>query len=173
MLYMWARYGKPDPTMAANGLLAGLVAITAPCAFVNAPCAVLIGLIAGILVVLSVLFIDGVLKVDDPVGAVSVHGVNGLWGLLSLGLFADGTYGAGWNGVEGTVRGLFYGGGGGQLAAQAIDCVVVIVWAFGLAWVFFKVQHKIQGIRVSRDEEMIGLDIPEMGVPAYPASPHL
>ena len=109
MLYMWLRFGKPDPTMTVNGLLAGLVAITAPCAFVTAPSAVLIGLIAGVLVVLSVLFIDGVLKVDDPVGAISVHGVCGAWGVLSLGLFADGTYGDKWNSVEGTVKGLFYG----------------------------------------------------------------
>ncbi len=106
-------------------------------------------------------------------GAVSVHGLNGLWGLIALGLFADGSYGEGWNGVAGTVRGLFYGGGGGQLAAQAISAAVVVIWAFGLMYAFFRVQKRIQGIRVTRDEEMIGLDIPEMGVPAYPASPHL
>ncbi len=125
------------------------------------------------LVVGSIVFVERVLKVDDPVGAVSVHGVNGLWGMLAVGLFADGSYGGGWNGVEGTVRGLFYGGGGGQLAAQVIGCAVVVVWAFGLSYIFFRIQKKVQGIRVTRDEEMIGLDIPEMGVPAYPASPHL
>jgi Amt family ammonium transporter len=75
--------------------------------------------------------------------------------------------------VEGTVRGLFYGGGGGQLAAQLIDVAVVFIWAFGLSYIFFRIQKKVQGIRVSRQDEMIGLDIPEMGVPAYPASPHL
>jgi len=135
--------------------------------------AAIIGIVAGLLVVGSIVFVERVLKVDDPVGAVSVHGVNGLWGLISLGLFADGTYGNGWNGVEGTVRGLFYGGGGGQLAAQVIDAVVVVIWAFGLMYVFFRIQKRVQGIRVTRDEEMIGLDVPEMGVPAYPASLHL
>src|SRR3990172_822297 len=108
----------------------------------------------------------------DFAGSGVVHGVNGVWGLIALGLFADGSYGAGWNGVEGTVRGLFYGGGAGQLAAQAIDAAVVFIWAFGLMYIFFRIQKRIQGIRVTRDEEMIGLDIPEMGVPAYPASPH-
>src|SRR5881398_504481 len=106
MLYMWLKYGKPDPSMVANGTLAGLVAITAPCAFVTAPSAVLIGGIAGVLVCVAVFFIDGKLRIDDPVGAISVHGVNGLWGILSLGLLADGTYGDGWNGVNGAVRGL-------------------------------------------------------------------
>ncbi len=173
MFLAWKVWGKPDPSMTANGMLAGLVAITAPCAFVSPVGAAIIGIVAGVLVVGSIIFVERYLKVDDPVGAVSVHGVNGVWGLISLGLFADGSYGAGWNGVEGTVRGLFYGGGGGQLAAQAIDAVVVFVWAFGLAYIFFRIQKRVQGIRVTRDEEMIGLDVPEMGVPAYPASPHL
>ncbi len=119
MMYMWFRYGKPDISMIANGMLAGLVAITAPCAFVTAPVAVLIGAIAGILVCISVFFVDRTLKIDDPVGAISVHGVNGAWGVISLGLFADGTYGDGLNGVAGTVKGLFYGGGS-QFVAQLI-----------------------------------------------------
>jgi Amt family ammonium transporter len=173
MFLVWKLWGKPDPSMTANGMLAGLVAITAPCAFVSPIDAAIIGIVGGLLVVGSIIFVERVLKVDDPVGAVSVHGVNGLWGLLSVGLFADGSYGAGWNGVEGTVRGLFYGGGGGQLAAQAVAGVVVVIWAFGVMYVFFRIQKRLQGIRVTRDEEMIGLDIPEMGVPAYPASPHL
>jgi Amt family ammonium transporter len=173
MLLVWKIWGKPDPSMTANGMLAGLVAITAPCAFVSPIGAAIIGVIAGVLVVGAIVFVERYLRVDDPVGAVSVHGINGVWGLLAVGLFADGSYGGGWNGVEGTVRGLFYGGGAGQLAAQAIGAVVVIAWAFGLSYAFFLVQKKIQGIRVTRDEEMIGLDIPEMGVPAYPASPHL
>ena len=104
---------------------------------------------------------------------MSVHGVNGLWGLLALGLFADGSYGGGFNGVAGTVRGLFYGGGWGQLGAQAIAAVVVVAGPSASMYAFFTVQKKVQGIRVTRDEETIGLDIPEMGVPAYPASPHL
>lgn len=173
MFLVWRLWGKPDPSMTANGMLAGLVAITAPCAFVTPVGAVIIGAVAGCLVVGSILFVERVLKVDDPVGAVSVHGINGIWGLIAVGLFADGSYGAGWNGVEGTVRGLFYGGGASQLAAQLIDVAVVFIWAFGLSYVFFKIQHKVQGIRASRQDEMIGLDIPEMGVPAYPASPHL
>ena len=173
MFLVWKVWGKPDPSMSANGMLAGLVAITAPCAFVSPIGAAIIGIVAGVLVVGSIIFVERYLKVDDPVGAVSVHGVNGLWGLIALGLFADGSYGSGWNGVAGTVRGLFYGGGGGQLGAQAIDAAVVVIWAFGLMYVFFRIQKKLQGIRVTRDEEMIGLDVPEMGVPAYPASPHL
>jgi Amt family ammonium transporter len=167
MLYMWFRFGKPDPTMCANGLLAGLVAITAPCAFVNSPCAVLIGLIAGVVVVLSVLFVDNVLKVDDPVGAVSVHGVCGAWGLLSVGLFADGTYGDKLNGVEGTVRGLFYGDAS-QLAAQVIDIVSLFIFVFVMAWISFKIIEVIIGNRVSPETELGGLDIPETGVLAYP-----
>jgi Amt family ammonium transporter len=166
-LYMWLKYGKPDPTMAANGLLAGLVAITAPCAFVNAPISVLIGLIAGILVVLSVLFIDGVLKIDDPVGAVSVHGVCGAWGVLALGLFADGTYGDGWNSVKGTVTGLFYGDAS-QFAAQCINVIVNIIFVFIAAYLTFKLIDVIIGNRVSAEIEVGGLDIPETGVVAYP-----
>ncbi len=100
MCYMWIVYKKPDPSFLCNGMLAGLVAITAPCAFVAPWAAVLIGLIAGVLVIWSCLFVERVLKVDDPVGAISVHGVNGMWGVLSLGLLADGTYGKGWNGAH-------------------------------------------------------------------------
>ncbi len=173
MFLAWKLWGKPDPSMSANGMLAGLVAITAPCAFVTPIGAAIIGIVGGLLVVGSIVFVERVLKVDDPVGAVSVHGVNGVWGILALGLFADGSYGAGWNGVEDTVRGLFYGGGWSQLGAQALGAVVVMAWAFGLMYIFFRIQKKVQGIRVTREEEMIGLDIPEMGVPAYPASPHL
>ena len=111
ILYMWIRYHKPDASMTGNGLLAGLVAITAPSGFVSTVGAAIIGLIAGLLVCVSVEFVDRVLKVDDPVGAISVHGTNGIWGVISVGLFADGTsnYGGSWNGVNGSVRGLFYG----------------------------------------------------------------
>ncbi len=167
MIYMWVRFGKPDPTMTVNGLLAGLVAITAPCAFVTAPSAVLIGLIAGVVVVLSVLFIDGVLKVDDPVGAISVHGVCGAWGVLALGLFADGSYGDKWNSVEGTVRGLFYGDAS-QFAAQCIDVIVNFVFVFVAAYATFKLIDVIIGNRVSPEIELSGLDVPETGVLAYP-----
>jgi ammonium transporter, Amt family len=110
--------------------------------------------------------VDTKLKIDDPVGAFSVHGANGLWGVLSLGLFADGTYGAGWNGIDGTVEGLFYGDAG-QLGAQAIGVVTLIIWAFGGTFLFMKVQDMIQGIRVSEATEIAGLDIPEMGALGY------
>ena len=169
VLMMW-KFGKPDPSMMANGMLAGLVAITAPCAFVTAPVSVLIGVIAGVLVVYSVFFVERRLKVDDPVGAISVHGVNGAWGVLSVGLFADGKYGDGWNGVPGAVTGLFYGDGK-QLVAQSIGTLVCFVWVFTMFWIFFKVLDKIIGNRVSAETEIVGLDLPEMGALAYPEFP--
>ncbi len=164
-LYMWFRFGKPDTSMMCNGLLAGLVAITAPCAFVNSISAVIIGSIAGFLVVESVFFFER-RKVDDPVGAISVHGVNGAWGVLSLGLFADGTYGDGWNGVAGNVRGLFYGDAS-QLLAQGTGTLTCIIFVFTVCYLFFKVQNAIVGIRVPVTVERDGLDIPEMGAYAY------
>jgi Amt family ammonium transporter len=167
MIYMMMRYGKPDPSMMANGMLAGLVAITAPCAFVTAPVSMLIGAISGVLVCLAVFFIEGTLKVDDPVGAISVHGVNGAWGVLSLGLFADGKYGDGWNGVPGTVTGLFYGDAS-QFAAQCVGTLTCIVFVFVSFYVFFKVVDRIIGNRVSAEVELQGLDLPEMGALAYP-----
>jgi Amt family ammonium transporter len=167
MFLVWKLWGKPDPSMSANGMLAGMVAITAPCAFVNTASAVLIGTIAGLLVVASVIFIERALKIDDPVGAASVHGVNGLWGLIALGIFADGTYGAGFNGIEAPVRGALYGDPS-QLVAQLIGVVVVFAWSFGTMYVFFRIQDAIQGIRVTEEEEIAGLDLAEMGVMAYP-----
>jgi len=167
MIVMWLKFGKPDLTMSANGLLAGLVAITAPCAFVNPPCAVLIGAIAGVLVIYSVLTVDQVFKLDDPVGAISVHGVCGAWGVLSLGLFADGTYGDKWNSVEGTVKGLFYGDGG-QFVAQVISVCTNIIWVFCASWLIFKLIDLVIGMRVSAETELGGLDVPEMGSHAYP-----
>jgi Amt family ammonium transporter len=169
-LYMWIKYKKPDPSMMANGMLAGLVAITAPCAFVNATSAFIIGAVAGILVVLAVFFIDQKLRIDDPVGAVAVHGVNGLWGVLALGLFADGVYGDGWNGVAGTVRGLFYGDPS-QFVAQLIGAVSCIVFVFTTMYIFFKISAKTIGIRVDAGDEVEGLDIPEMGVKGYDHTP--
>jgi Amt family ammonium transporter len=170
-VYMWVRYGKPDPSMMANGMLAGLVAITAPCAFVNAPIAVLIGAIAGILVVVAALFLDHKMKIDDPVGAVAVHGVNGLWGVLALGLFADGSYGDGWNGVAGNVRGLFYGDPS-QFLAELIGGIVCFVFVFAIMYAFFKVCDKVMGgIRVSAKDEIEGLDMPEMGIKGYDDTP--
>ena len=171
MLYVWMRYGKPDPSMLANGMLAGLVAITAPCAFVSSVGAAIIGAIAGVLVVVSVYFVERTMKVDDPVGAFSVHGVNGAWGVLSVGLFADGTYGDALNGVPGTVTGLFYEGGATQLYAQIIGTATCAIFVFGMFYAFFKIQNAISPIRVSAEVEMAGLDIPEMGVLAYPDFP--
>jgi Amt family ammonium transporter len=153
--------------MSANGFLAGLVAITAPCAFVSSFWAFVIGLIAGLILCWAVFFIENTMKVDDPVGAIAVHGVNGAWGVLSLGLFADGTYGDGFNGVEGTVRGLFYGGGS-QFVAQVIGTITCFVFIFGVSWVFFKAMDAVMGMRVSPEEELEGLDVPEMGTHGYP-----
>src|SRR5262245_2162412 len=170
MIYMMWKYGKPDPSMMANGMLAGLVAITAPCAFVTAPASMLIGAVAGVLVCVAVFFVEGTLKVDDPVGAISVHGVNGAWGVLSLGLFADGKYGDGWNGVAGTVTGLFYGDAR-QFVAQCLGTLTCFVFVFVSFYVFFKVLGKIIGNRVSPEVELQGLDLPEMGALAYPEFP--
>jgi Amt family ammonium transporter len=167
---------KPDPSMLCNGMLAGLVAITAPCAFVDPWAAALIGLIAGWLVVISVFFWDN-RGVDDPVGAISVHGVNGLWGVLSVGIFANGQYGAGWNGVvrdafvtaygSDGVRGLLYGDPS-QLVMQALDCVVLCAFGFAMAYAWFKLSDLITPIRVDHEVEVEGLDIAEVGALAYP-----
>src|SRR5213594_1263090 len=136
ILYMWMRYGKPDASMAGNGLLAGLVAITAPSGFVSTVGATIIGFVAGFLVCLSVEFVERVLKVDDPVGAISVHGTNGLWGVISVGLFADGTsnYGGSWNGVNGSVTSLFYGDPS-QLVAQLIGVSTLVGFVFTFSYV--------------------------------------
>ena len=163
--YMWMRFGKPDTSMACNGMLAGLVAITAPCAFVDSIAAMIIGFVAGWLVVESV-FLFEKLGVDDPVGAVSVHGVNGAWGCLALGIFADGAYGDGWNGVPGTVKGILHGDPG-QFFAQAVGVTTCLVFVFIVCFIFFKVQNAIQGLRVPATVERDGLDIPEMGAYAY------
>ena len=167
MFYLWARYGKPDPSMAMNGLLAGLVAITAPCAFVTSVSAFIIGAVAGVIVCVSVFFVERTLRVDDPVGAVSVHGTCGAWGVVSLGLFADGTYGDGFNGVAGTVRGLFYGDAS-QFVAQVVGTVTNVIFVFAASWAFFKVYDMVMGMRVAPEVEIEGLDIPEMGALAYP-----
>ena len=167
LFWVWKRLGKPDPSMIVNGLLAGLVAITAPCAFVTSGASVLIGAIAGILIVESVLFIDRVLKIDDPVGAISVHGVGGAFGTLMVGVFADGSYGDGWNGVPGTVKGILYGDAS-QLMAQFVGVGTCFVFVFVSFFAFFKLVEATMGNRVSAEAELEGLDIPEMGALAYP-----
>ncbi len=166
-LYMWwFKTKKPDPSMMCNGMLAGLVAITAPCAFVSVGGAAIIGIIAGILVVEAVFFFDKH-RIDDAVGAISVHGVNGCWGCLSIGLFADGTYGDGFNGVAGNVAGLFYGGGMNQFWAELIGVTTCFVTLSILSIIVYYAVEKTVGNRVSLDVEIEGLDLPEMGVPGY------
>lgn len=140
--------------MSLNGALAGLVSITAPCDGVTPLAAVAIGLIGGVIVVLSILFIDKTLKIDDPVGCISVHGVCGAWGTLSCGL---------WN----TGSGLFYGGGFGQLGVQAIGVGAGFVWAFGTGMILFLAIKYTVGLRVTADEELAGLDVGEHGMEAY------
>ena len=163
MIASWIGGKKPDASMSLNGALAGLVAITAPCYTVTGAGAIMIGLIAGVLVYLSVIFIDNVLKVDDPVGAVSVHGVCGAFGTLSCGLFnAEKVLGTGdANG------GLFYGGGFAQLGTQLAGVGAAFVWAFGLGMLMFTVIKMTVGLRADKDEEIKGLDIGEHGMEAY------
>jgi len=159
MMVSWKKFGKPDIGMTINGALGGLVAITAGCANVSPASSVAIGIIGGILVVFAVEFIEKRLKVDDPVGAVSVHGVCGAWGTLAVGLFAQEAFGG--------VNGMLFGGGAAQLAAQATGVVSVFAWAFASAFVMFRVLDRIVGIRVSREEELKGLDIVEHQSEAY------
>lgn len=178
VFYMWFIHSgkKPDPSMMCNSMLAGLVAITAPCAFVTPISAFIIGLIAGVLVIWSVFFWEKI-GIDDPVGAISVHGVNGAWGIIALGLFADGTYGAGWNGIGYNeylgvagkgVTGLFYGDKL-QFLAQVVNVGVAIGWNVVVGGVCFWVIGKVLGSnRVSAEVEIAGLDIPEVGVLGYP-----
>ncbi|HEX8550424.1 MAG TPA: ammonium transporter [Abditibacteriaceae bacterium] len=173
MIYMYYKSRTPDPTMVANGFLGGLVAITAAAGFVSPSIGVLIGFVGGLIVCWAIAFLD-VIHVDDPIGAVAVHGGAGLWGVLAVGIFADGTYGAGWNGTldktgQGVpLIGLLYGGTG-QFWAQCIGAVAAAAWGFGASWVFFKVQGLVMGgIRSSAEDEIDGLDIPEIGIVAYP-----
>src|SRR5215216_1781630 len=169
MTYAWL-FGptkKPDPGLSVNGILAGLVAITAPCAFVDSWAAVTIGLIAGVIVCWATALLDK-WKIDDPVGAVPVHFFNGLWGVLAVGIFANGNPDtAAWNGVESAVTGLLYGSTT-QILAQFAEVASIFVVVFGLSYVFFKVLAALKLLRVSREVELQGLDIPEMGALGYP-----
>ncbi len=158
----WLLLGKPDLTMILNGSLAGLVAITAPCAFVSVPSSLVIGLLAGVLVVLSVLFFDRV-KVDDPVGAISVHLVCGAFGTLAVGLFAQDRFSPNTTG-----DGLLFGGGAGLLASQAVGIVAVGLFVCVAAALGWGLLRATIGIRVSADEEREGLDVGEHGISAYP-----
>ena len=161
MLLYWAMFGKPDASMALNGALAGLVGITAGCAFVSLSSAVIIGLIAGILVVLGVLFLDRVLHIDDPVGAFAVHGVCGVWGTLAVGLFAQDVF------VRGSGNGLFFGGGWKLLGIQALGSGTVVLWCLGCGFALFYGIKLLIGLRVSKEAELKGLDITEHGMEAY------
>jgi len=176
MFFWWWKFGKPDITMACNGMLAGLVAVTAPCAFVSPTAAVTIGIIAGIVVCVGVILNERVLKIDDPCGAISVHGYCGWLGAVSVGIFADGTYGAGWNGVGAStylgvagkgVTGLLYGDSR-QFILQLAGATLCALWAFGVTFVVFKTVNAVKSIRVSREVELEGLDEPEFGMLAYP-----
>jgi Amt family ammonium transporter len=166
MFLTWIRYGKPDVSMSFNGALAGLVAITAGCAYVSMASSVVIGLIAGVLVVFAVELIDRKLKVDDPVGAISVHAVNGIWGTIAVGLFSQASFGEA-NGVA-AVNGLFYGGGVAQLGKQLLGVVSVVAWTAVTAAVLFFALKKTIGIRVDEEGQLSGLDIAEHNLEAYP-----
>ena len=166
----WMKFKKPDPSFMCNGMLAGLVAITAPCAFVSSWAAVMIGAVAGVLVVISVFLVEEKLKIDDPVGAISVHGANGLWGVIALGLFANGTYGDGWNSVAGPVKGFFYGDAS-QLVAQVIGSLACVGAVGTMGYLMFMGIDVLARHRSDPHDEVAGLDIPEVGTVAYPEDP--
>ncbi len=175
MVFWYFRFGKPDITMACNGMLAGLVAITASCAFVSPTSSVIIGALAGILVCVGVLFNERVIKVDDPCGAIAVHGYCGWFGAICVGIFADGTYGGGWNGVGATaylgnagqgVTGLIHGDAR-QFLCQLIGATLCVMWAFGATYGVFWIVNKARSMRVSPEVELEGLDVPQFGLPGY------
>ncbi len=156
MVFTWVRYGKPDVSMTLNGALAGLVAITAGCDCVSPVGAFFIGVVAGFLVVLSVEFFDNIAKIDDPVGAVSVHMANGIWGTIAVGLFSTGADGVG--------KGLFYGGGVSQLGVQVLGIIAIDAYVLVVMFITFKIIDKTIGLRVPAQVEIDGLDIHEHGL---------
>jgi Amt family ammonium transporter len=176
------KFGKPDPSMLCNGMLAGLVAISGACAFVSPAGAAIVGAVAGILVVYSVLFFEGKMRIDDPVGAISVHGVCGAWGVLSIGLLANGSGGAGLNGIHTMSKdgseigvagafGMLFGSAANdwsQLGAQAVGALTCLVFIGLFAFLWFKLSSFIVPMRAKREEEIAGLDLPEMGAECYP-----
>jgi Amt family ammonium transporter len=169
MFYMWwfGPAKKPDPSMSVNGILAGLVAVTAPCAFVDPWAAVVIGLVGGILACVFTVWLEKA-KIDDPVGAVPVHLGNGIWGVIAVGLFANGNPDtAAWNGIDTAVTGLFYGGGVGQLLAQVAEAASIFLFVFVLSYAFFRVLNRFGLLRSDPAAEISGLDIPEMGARGY------
>ena len=162
MFLTWKKYGKPDVSMTLNGILAGLVAITAGCHIVSLYGAIAIGAVGGILVVYGCEILDQKLHVDDPVGAVGVHCLNGVWGTLAVGLFACNTPAS-----EGTL-GLFFGGGTALLITQLIGVIIVAVWVCSMSFIMFTLIKKTVGLRVTPQEELAGLDLGEHGSEAYP-----
>jgi ammonium transporter, Amt family len=173
MFWITMRTGKPDPGMQVNGMLAGLVAITAPCAFVSPWASIVIGAVAAVLVIEAAMFIERK-GIDDPVGAIAVHGIGGTFGVLCVGIFANGRYGTGWNlavdsdGNGIPIKGLLYGEAG-QFGAQALGVVVIWTVIFGIAFAFWKIQNALMkgGIRPPEEMELEGMDVPEMGVYGY------
>lgn len=180
IFYAPVRLGRNDFIFMVNGLLAGLVAVTGPCAFIAPWAAAVIGLLAGLLATEVALLVEKV-ELDDPVGAIAVHLACGVWGVLATGLFADGTYGVGWNNTNTAlasgkgVTGLFYNGylGGRQFVAQLLSAVVIVAWQGAWAFAFFWIQNKVQGIRSSAEDELEGLDATEMSSSAYPEFVHM
>ena len=158
MIFTWIRYGKPDVSMCLNASLAGLVAITAPCDVVDGTGAIIIGTVSGLLVVFGVWFCDNVVHVDDPVGAVAVHCLNGIWGTIATGLFAT------TNAPESTINGLFYGGGFKQLGIQLVGVISVFAWTAVTMTIIFKLIDMAVGLRVTEEEEIVGLDVKEHGL---------
>lgn len=158
MIFTWIRYGKPDVSMCLNASLAGLVAITAPCDVTDTTGAIIIGAVAGVLVVFGVWFCDNVVHVDDPVGAVAVHCLNGIWGTLAVGLFATDTA------PESMINGLFYGGGFKQLGIQLLGVITVLAWTAVTMIIVFKLIDMTIGLRVTEEEEIEGLDAKEHGL---------
>jgi len=176
MLVWYLLFGKPDITMACNGMLAGLVAITAPCAFVSAGSAVIIGAIAGAIVCGGVLLNERVLKVDDPCGAISVHGFCGWFGAVAVSIFADGSYGSGWNGIGPAsylgvagkgVTGLLHGDAS-QFLVQLGGATLCAIYAFGFTYLVFSLVNSVRSMRVNKEAELEGLDVPQFGMEAYP-----
>jgi len=168
MILTWILFKKPDLSMTLNGALAGLVGITAPCASVSALSAVIIGLVAGVLVVFSCLFLERKLKIDDPVGAISVHGVCGAWGTIAVGLFGQQSIDVMfWDSETCISDGLFFGGGFHQLGIQLLGVASVFVTVFVIAFILFYILKVTVGLRVNEEEEAIGLDVSEHGSEAY------
>ena len=176
MLFWYLSFGKPDISMACNGMLAGLVAISASCAFVGPGAAGVIGVLAGLLACAGVLFNERVLKIDDPCGSISVHGYCGWLGAVAVGIFADGTYGVVWNGAgagvsSGTagqgVAGLLHGDAR-QFVVQLGGASLCAAYAFGVTYGVFKVVDRLRPMRVEPEVEIEGLDLPEFGMLAYP-----